>query len=245
MMSSRVRVTESEGKESTSASRPEALVKLMSAGRKLWAILEVGRREEEKVVVVSWVEWVRRGERRRAWHTDRPSGPELRRDRRVWDEVEVVERRVGVADTDVEEGKGIADEKVELVVEERRGERLECGSTNRAVLWLARVGTPLGEVVLRRTVLGVGCKGEALFPELWRKTPTSWLETGLEENTVLGRARAVLDWDNPARVLAVVEGDSIGSSSSPSAASMFSRFSSRLGSVSGMMVAGLGGERRR
>lgn len=35
MMSSRVRVTESEGKDSTSASRPEALVKLMSAGRKL------------------------------------------------------------------------------------------------------------------------------------------------------------------------------------------------------------------
>ena len=41
------------------------------------------------------------------------------------------------------------------------------------------------------------------------------------------------------------EGESIGSSSSPSAASMFSRFSSRLGSESGIMVAGFGGDIRR
>lgn len=197
------------------------------------------------MVVVSWVEGVRRGERHRAWETDRPSGPELRRDRRVCDEVEVVESRVGWADRDVEEGKGIAEEKVELVVDERSGDRLECGSTNRAVLWLARDDTPLCALVLRRTVLGACCSSEALLPELWRKTPTSWLETGLEENTVLGRARAVLDWDSPARVLAVVEGESMGSSSSPSAANMLSRFSSRLGSLSGMMVAGLGGDRRR
>ena len=84
-----------------------------------------------------------------------------------------------------------------------------------------------------------------LLPELWRKTPTSWFDVGLEENTVLGSARAVFEWERPARVLAVVDGESIGSSSSPSAASMFSRFSSRLGSESGMMVAGFGGERRR
>ena len=53
-----------------------------------------------------------------------------------------------------------------------------------------------------------------LFPELWRNTPTSWLETGLEENTVSGRTRAVLDCERPARVFAVAEGDNIGSSSS-------------------------------
>jgi hypothetical protein len=76
---------------------------------------------------------------------------------------------------------------------------------------------------------GCSCRGTAPPPELCRNTPTSWWETGLEENTVLGSARAVL------------EVDSIGSSSSPSAASMFSRFSSRLGSGSGMMVGGLGG----
>jgi len=55
---------------------------------------------------------------------------------------------------------------------------------------------------------------------------------------VFGRTRAVLDCERPARVFAVAEGESIGSSSSPSAASMFSRFSSRLGSESGMMVPG-------
>ena len=53
-----------------------------------------------------------------------------------------------------------------------------------------------------------------LFPELWRNALTSWLETGLEENTVFGRTRAVLDCERPARVFAVVEGDNIGSSSS-------------------------------
>ena len=51
MMSSKVRVTESEGSESTSPSRPESLVKLMSAGRKLCAIFEVGSKDGEKVVV--------------------------------------------------------------------------------------------------------------------------------------------------------------------------------------------------
>jgi len=55
---------------------------------------------------------------------------------------------------------------------------------------------------------------------------------------VLGRTRAVLDWERPASVFAVAEGDNIGSSSSPSAASMFNRFSSRLGSESGMIVPG-------
>jgi len=48
-MSSNVRVTESEGSERV----PESLVKLMSAGRKLCAIFEVGSKDEEKVVVVS------------------------------------------------------------------------------------------------------------------------------------------------------------------------------------------------
>ena len=78
-----------------------------------------------------------------------------------------------------------------------------------------------------------------LFPELRRNTPTSWLETGLEENTVSGRTRAVLDCERPARVFAVAEGDNIGSSSSQFAASIFNiynKFSSRLGSESGMMV---------
>ena len=55
----------------------------------------------------------------------------------------------------------------------------------------------------------------------------------------------MLEWERPARVLAVVDGESIGSSSSPSAASIFSKFSSRLGSESGMIVAGFGGDRRR
>ena len=115
---------------------------------------------------------------------------------------------------------------------------------------LVRAGWPLcsWELLLRMTVLVMGCSWtgwlEVLFPELWRNTPTSWFDTGLEENTVLGRASAVLELVSPARVLAVVEGESIGSSSSPSAASIFSRFSSKLGSESGMMVAGLeGGER--
>jgi len=56
---------------------------------------------------------------------------------------------------------------------------------------------------------------------------------------VLGRTRAVFDWERPANVLAVAEGDNIGSSSSPSAANMFKRFSSRLGSESGIIVPGL------
>lgn len=80
-----------------------------------------------------------------------------------------------------------------------------------------------------------------LFPELisWRN-PTSWF-TGLEENTVLGSTSEVSielfpDDVNPARVRAV--GESIGSSS-PSAANMFNKFSSRLGSESGIMVPGL------
>ena len=58
---------------------------------------------------------------------------------------------------------------------------------------------------------------------------------------MLGNTRAVLDCDRPARVFAVAEGDNIGSSSSPSAAKMLRRFSSRLGSESGMMVPGLVG----
>lgn len=85
--------------------------------------------------------------------------------------------------------------------------------------------------------LGLSCT-MLLFPELWRNTPTSWLDTGLEEKTVLGRTRAVLDCERPASVFAVAEGDNIGSSSSPSAASMFNRFSSRLGSESGIIVPG-------
>jgi hypothetical protein len=80
-----------------------------------------------------------------------------------------------------------------------------------------------------------------LLPELmsWRK-PRSVLDTGLEENTVLGRTRDVSPpcVRRPAKVLAAVDGDSIGSSS-PSAVSMLRRFSSRLGSLSGMMVPGL------
>ena len=78
-----------------------------------------------------------------------------------------------------------------------------------------------------------------LFPELWGNALTSWLETGLEENTVFGRTRAVLDCERPARVFAVADGDNIGSSSSPSAASIFNKFSTRFGSESGMMVPGL------
>lgn len=56
---------------------------------------------------------------------------------------------------------------------------------------------------------------------------------------MFGRTRAVLDCERPARVFAVAEGDNIGSSSSPSAASIFNKFSSRLGSESGMIVPGL------
>lgn len=55
---------------------------------------------------------------------------------------------------------------------------------------------------------------------------------------MFGKTRAVLDCERPARVLAVAEGDNIGSSSSPSAANMFNKFSSRLGSESGIIVPG-------
>ena len=62
---------------------------------------------------------------------------------------------------------------------------------------------------------------------------------GLLENTVFGKIILVLDWLRPARVLTETDGDIMGSSSSPSAARMFRRFSSRLGSLSGIMVPGL------
>jgi hypothetical protein len=83
-----------------------------------------------------------------------------------------------------------------------------------------------------------------LFPELIScRKPRSVLDTGLEENTVLGRTRDVSPpCVRPARVFAADDGDSIGSSRSlsSSAVSMLRRFSSRLGSLlSGMMVPGL------
>ena len=87
-----------------------------------------------------------------------------------------------------------------------------------------------GSVVVFKTVLR---------PELinWRK-PMSWL-TGLDENTVFGRTievsiKELVEFVNEL----AADGDNIGSSS-PSAANILRRFSSRLGTVSGMIVPGL------
>jgi hypothetical protein len=84
-----------------------------------------------------------------------------------------------------------------------------------------------------------------LLPELIScKNPSSLLDTGFEENTVLGSTSEVSSTDEPlpcvkpAKVLAADDGDNMGSSS-PSAVSMLRRCSSRLGSMSGMMVLGL------
>ena len=110
------------------------------------------------------------------------------------------------------------------------------GSTNCAPATLPPAVTVRG---LELAAGEAGAGAPLLLPELCRNTPTSWAEIGLLENTVLGSTRAVLDWLSPARVFTETDGDSMGSSSSPSAARMLRRFSSRLGSVSGMMVPGL------
>ena len=86
-MSSRVRVTESEGRDRMPLSRLESLVKLMSAGRKLCVILGEGEK-----VVVRRQGLERTGERRRACDMGRDSGEQERRERRVVDEVAVVAR---------------------------------------------------------------------------------------------------------------------------------------------------------
>jgi hypothetical protein len=90
-------------------------------------------------------------------------------------------------------------------------------------------------------VTGAELEGSTvLLPELMScRKPRSVLDTGLEENTVLGRTRDVSPpCVSPAKVSAADEGDNMGSSS-PSAASILRRFSSRLGSLSGMMEPGL------
>jgi len=111
-MSSKVRVTESGGRDRIPLSRLDSLVKLMSAGRKLSAILEVGGRDGENVVA-SKQGFDRRGERRMDWDTGKLSGLELSNERSVFDEVEVVERQEEAREDEAEEED-----------EERSGEKL-------------------------------------------------------------------------------------------------------------------------
>lgn len=104
-MSSRVRLTASEGRLDTSVD-PDLLVKLMSAGRKdsvifggeFLSVFDEGACMGENVVVsivlLVCEEVTRRGWRGAilmVWVTGKFSGVELRRERRVWDdEVEVL-----------------------------------------------------------------------------------------------------------------------------------------------------------
>ena len=213
MRSSRVRVIVSELSPDSSLSPEE--VKLMSAGRKdsdSLVAVEVSGGGVTKVAVlyVEVAALLLMGDRMRVWDTGRFSGVELSSERRVCD--------------------CVAAECEEWAAR---------GSTNCAP---ATPATLPPAVTVRGLELAAGEAGAGaplLLPELCRNTPTSWAEMGLLENTVLGSTSAVLDWLSPARVFTETDGDSMGSSSSPSAARMLRRFSSRLGSVSGMMVPGL------
>ena len=213
MRSSRVRVIVSELSPDSSLSPEE--VKLMSAGRKdsdsLVAVeVSGGGVTMVAVLYVEVAALLLMGDRMRVWDTGRFSGVELSSERRVCD--------------------CVAAECEEWAAR---------GSTNCAP---ATPATLPPAVTVRGLELAAGEAGAGaplLLPELCRNTPTSWAEMGLLENTVLGSTSAVLDWLSPARVFTETDGDSMGSSSSPSAARMLRRFSSRLGSVSGMMVPGL------
>lgn len=110
------------------------------------------------------------------------------------DEVDKGERDVD--DEGVEEDE--ADEYDEEEEEERRGDKLLWGRRNLADLCCSGCDWPFSwALLLSITVFVTGCrcsgKGVLLLPELWRNTPTSWFDVGLEENTVLGSASAVFE----------------------------------------------------
>ena len=211
MRSSRVRVIVSELSPDSSLSPEE--VKLMSAGRK----------DSDSLVAVE------------------VSGGGVTRVPVLYEEVAallLMGDRMRVWDTGRFSGVELSSER--RVCDCVAAECEECeaarGSTNCAPATLPPAVTVRG---LELAAGEAGAGAPLLLPELCRNTPTSWAEIGLLENTVLGSTRAVLDWLSPARVFTETDGDSMGSSSSPSAARMLRRFSSRLGSVSGMMVPGL------